>query len=120
MVQAKKKLAFFKFRVLPVCPLTIEVVIGLRPATLLHITMVDYLQFPPKGTSRIYSKGCSRRNIQTSHQGRVLYPHQNYPYYYYPNMPPHPHSRIPPHPICLCPYFTFNTIYASYGVAQHT
>ena len=80
-------------------------------------------------TSRIYSKGCTRRKIQDSHQGYVLYPHPNYPdypYYTYPSIPPRPHPnisphlypRIPPHPICSCTYFTSSPICAPYGVSH--
>ena len=47
-----------------------EVHIGLIPATLLHITMVD-CTFSTKFPSRIYSKGCARRKY-SKHSSRLF------------------------------------------------
>ena len=78
----------------------------------------------PRYPQKSIPRGVHGENIQ-----------QNYPYHYYPSMPTqphpsmgaHPHQHMPltiypiiaPHQLCLCPYFTSNTTYASYLVPYY-
>ena len=95
-----------------------EVVIGLRPTTLLHIAIVDYTLFTQGSLKKLYQGGV-RINIQNIHQGCFLYPHQNHPCYPFPSMTPHPYPSIPPHPIFPCTYFNSYLIDAPYRVSHH-
>ena len=102
--------------------------IGIRPATLLNITMAEYTFTTQGSLKNIFQGLCKEKKIQNSHQVCVLYSHKNYPDYCYTSMPSYPHPKIPPypykmmspHPICLCTYCTSSPVYAPYGVARHT